>query len=1509
MRKILAIVLAVAMLLGSTGTVFALETNVDKTSYTVVVSEDFENARNVIKTYVDGKELLTSASDYYALESTSIYGMGDYAYASNKGAIETGSVADADKIALAGSGANQYVEIEFDAFISQNVANAAATTAAYLMKLVQTRTSPSDNQLDAGALKLGTDGYFYLEGDNGTGVDASSSSGRKTEKLTVKYNGGETYRIKWVLHLTDENSAPLYEIAGVYINGVNAIADTATVKYLFKFKTNYITGISFVGANQYNRLDNFSIVKYNLTDVQPAPATTNKGKLVSLIREYDTTDTNVSYYGALDDTKEKYEDQDATQTDIDNKAAALETAVAAYEREPKVIVSEDFENEDALINLYCDGTPMVLNGGPEDYKFSLADSGSIFGTGSKMLKSDKGTINTGVVKALSITSSATPNTYVETVIDVITSNSPSRTDFIEFVQGHDNSTRENDIARILADSSSGKFQLVGQNKRDVDMTNETDKARDTVDLTVPYVPGEIYRFKVVMRLTDNSGNPAREISAVYINGVNALTETFYMHHKGNAYGSLRLLDANKHKYDNFAIHQYALAAENDSSPISNKGKLVSVIRKYYTDNEDEAHYGELQEAITTYNNAAATQTDIDNKAAALETAAAVVIKMNDDFEDENNGQVEFESMTGASVTEFDRNEFLGDVPFIDKKALKVTGGLMEAKIASPINTLAKKTKSVIDVDFCLNNVIGTSNDVKMMLRWTGNTTNDTGTKFTQLYFNKNSSGVMQLQCSDGVKNLTSEVKLENDKWYNLKLIINAVKGPSTTNLPLISIYLDGVSIAEEFNTQSYNTDKFLYCDLLEIDTKAESGILLDNLQIYELNDDESAPITYGTAKRYAWDAYAALNIAMAENNSGNGELQYDPASIGPFQTAYEAAIGDFKNATTQEQLNTAADDFKREHLDKFKPNGKTVGLGAVEVLAQDETTMTIRATVETNNFASATDNVAYVVAVPMESDGNGGFTAKTPEMIKVTVSGQGEDNYGDMVVNLTDGGYVSVFAISPDKDNPKLYCNQAVDVWKDNIEGEITPDNYNWNKEDIDGLEISRECSGEGDELHLMVRTTADKKEEPVVVLVYSDAPAVIAEGEQQINPDTLVFANIKMPDSQGRCEFEVATESMGIYTLYTNTGYETELAYANAGDTETMLADVKNGTKTFAECRAFFGVDKAEFETASSNGMDIDDVTEKLFETTYSRTNLHELTAGANRVFENLNNIAAALNVDTINSSIGNLSAYLDNYSLFSGLSDGKKIDAGEHILTNKSGITGLATLDTAILNAKNAVGTTTTPPPPPGGLGGGGNSKITETEKEVPPIQEPTPAEERVKSFSDVNTEHWAYEAVSVFAAMDYVSGDGNGTFAPDRAITREEFVKIAVEVFGLKMTSDNSGFADVDKNAWYNGYVCAAVENGVINGYDAKTFGIGDRLSREDLAVIVYRLAQSQEIAMTEGGVYIEFDDEELIADYALTAVKELSSSAIINGVGENRFAPEETCTRAAAIKMLYELWRLK
>ena len=157
--------------------------------------------------------------------------------------------------------------------------------------------------------------------------------------------------------------------------------------------------------------------------------------------------------------------------------------------------------------------------------------------------------------------------------------------------------------------------------------------------------------------------------------------------------------------------------------------------------------------------------------------------------------------------------------------------------------------------------------------------------------------------------------------------------------------------------------------------------------------------------------------------------------------------------------------------------------------------------------------------------------------------------------------------------------------------------------------------------------------------------------------------------------------------------------------------------------------------------------------------------------------------------------------------------------------------------------------------------------------------------------------------------MNGNENDEFMPDKAISREEFVKLVVCVFELKRTNEFKGYSDVPGDKWFSEYVAAAVENEIINGVGENRFGTGETLSRSDMAVIVHRLLKKLGLRLTEGGIYIEFDDETLIAGYALEAVKALAAGGIINGSGNNCFEPTKSCTRAEAVKMLYELYMTK
>ncbi len=592
MKRLLAALLTVAMLLGSMGTVFAVVSNdTSNPNYKVAVSENFETDGNYILSYTDGykneKDTNSKNPDYYyTLSAADVFGMDNYCFKANKSTVEFGSCED---ILITGNQTpDMYIEATIDVTLSNWMVTQAASNYQSLLKLVRTRTTEGDSdQKDALSIYL-KGGSFWVEGDNAEGLLQTSGASRDKEQLNATYETGKTYNIRIVAQLTDKNKESLYAVKAIYINGVNALADNATVKYLYKHKTGIISGMQIGFANN-NFYDNYAIYTYQSADgVSPV---LNKGKLVSLIRKYDTTDTSAVYYSALQNAKAKYEDVSATQSVIDEAANALEKAAT-------VIINEDFEDTTVLVTMYCSGADLKTS------EFSLSDS-TTFGTGKKMITFTRSAIDVPIPTPFSKTASGTPNTYVETVVDVKISTEASGNNFIKFVRSHEDTKDDYDIAYIEADKSTGKLTLFGQN------TKGAGDSRESVELA-PYVDGGIYRIRVVMRLTDNEGEAAQEISAVYINGTNTLSSPLYMHIKGDKYGSLKLYNANKHTYDNLAVYTYT-----GTSPMVNNDALAVAGRSAAAN----TYSAVLTKANKVCNNKTATQAEINAAAAEVNTAS------------------------------------------------------------------------------------------------------------------------------------------------------------------------------------------------------------------------------------------------------------------------------------------------------------------------------------------------------------------------------------------------------------------------------------------------------------------------------------------------------------------------------------------------------------------------------------------------------------------------------------------------------------------------------------------------------------------------------------------------------------------------------------------------------------------------------------------------------------------------------------------------------------------------
>jgi hypothetical protein len=110
----------------------------------------------------------------------------------------------------------------------------------------------------------------------------------------------------------------------------------------------------------------------------------------------------------------------------------------------------------------------------------------------------------------------------------------------------------------------------------------------------------------------------------------------------------------------------------------------------------------------------------------------------------------------------------------------------------------------------------------------------------------------------------------------------------------------------------------------------------------------------------------------------------------------------------------------------------------------------------------------------------------------------------------------------------------------------------------------------------------------------------------------------------------------------------------------------------------------------------------------------------------------------------------------------------------------------------------------------------------------------------------------------------------------------------------------FSDVDKGAWYHDSVAVAVNKGIVSGISEMSFGAGMNITRQDMAVILYRIAAGR---FTVKDTEKKFDDDSMISDYAKEAVYALRDAGIINGVSDSEFAPNKNATRAETAVMLY------
>lgn len=168
----------------------------------------------------------------------------------------------------------------------------------------------------------------------------------------------------------------------------------------------------------------------------------------------------------------------------------------------------------------------------------------------------------------------------------------------------------------------------------------------------------------------------------------------------------------------------------------------------------------------------------------------------------------------------------------------------------------------------------------------------------------------------------------------------------------------------------------------------------------------------------------------------------------------------------------------------------------------------------------------------------------------------------------------------------------------------------------------------------------------------------------------------------------------------------------------------------------------------------------------------------------------------------------------------------------------------------------------------------------------------------FADLNGYDWAKEAIEYLYKKNIINGTGENEFSPDGYLTREQAAKIICNAFSIKETAQKTEFKDVILGAWYEKYVAAVQSSGIMLGTGDSEFGVGMNITRQDLAVILYRA-----MGVTDEARECSFTDSGDIDGYAKEAVAYLSGKGIINGYEDGRFLPHKYVTRAEAAKLIY------
>lgn len=167
---------------------------------------------------------------------------------------------------------------------------------------------------------------------------------------------------------------------------------------------------------------------------------------------------------------------------------------------------------------------------------------------------------------------------------------------------------------------------------------------------------------------------------------------------------------------------------------------------------------------------------------------------------------------------------------------------------------------------------------------------------------------------------------------------------------------------------------------------------------------------------------------------------------------------------------------------------------------------------------------------------------------------------------------------------------------------------------------------------------------------------------------------------------------------------------------------------------------------------------------------------------------------------------------------------------------------------------------------------------------------------NFTDVKESDWFYKGVAYVVDKDIMSGVSENEFAPSGKLTRAMLVQMLYNMESRPACDAENAFIDVPVGQWYTDAVIWANDEKIVSGMGEGLFAPNMEITREQMVAMLYNYAKYKGYDVTASADLSKFADNASVSTWAQPAMQWAVAEGYISGMGDSQLAPQGTATRA-------------